>query len=325
MTDEAPRGRRRRLIGIGVGVAAGAVFAASLYIAAQSIQPASGMLLLSVLLIPPAASALAVLVYGLRRDSTESASGIAAIVVTALLIGGGLIFHEGLICLVMAAPIFYPLGIVGGIAAKYARGPSSAGRLSAALLVLAPALLMPVERQEAYPTIEAVVITSIEIEAPIDDVWRQAVEIREIKAKEQSWTITHDLLRVPRPTDARLVRIAGGLLRDARWAGGIQFFEEITDWRDGQHVAWRFRIPAAAADRLLDEHLRLDEGYLQLQSGRYDFEALSPTRTRLTLTTRYATRTPLNAYARAWGALLLGDIHRNVLHVVRGRAEAAQS
>jgi hypothetical protein len=33
-------------------------------------------------------------------------------------------------------------------------------------------------------------------------------------------------------------------------------------------------------------------------------------------------RTPFNLYARAWGELLLGDIHRNVLHVVGERAEA---
>jgi len=317
--EEIPR---REIFGVVAGVAAGALLALGLYLAARVLQGDSGMLLLSVLLIPPAACALAVAVAGLRRNSRGSASIISALVVTALLVGSSLIFNEGAICLAMAAPLFYPLGLLGGFLTKYLRGGGPAGRLSVAMFVLAPALLLPFEQQEAYPTFEAAIVSEIEIEAPLDRVWANAIEVPDIRPDEQIWTVTQNLLRVPRPMDARLVQRDGALVRDATWQGDIRFSEVITDWQVGRTVGWRFDIPERAADQLLDEHLRLDAGYLQLRSGRYTFVALSPTRTRVTLTTSYAARTPLNAYAKAWGALLLGDIHRNVLHVVRTRSES---
>jgi hypothetical protein len=245
---------------------------------------------------------------------------MAGAVVTALLIGSAFIFREGAICLAMAAPVFYPLGMIG---ARVAASGGGKRRGSTTMVVLAPLLLMPLEQQGAYPLMDAAVVTQIEIAAPIETVWRHALEIRDIAPEEQSWTITHAVLRVPRPTDARIMQRGNEVARAATWAGGVQFYEVIEEQREHQSVRWRFEIPEAAANQLLDEHLRLDEGYLQMQRGGYALEAISPTRTRLTLTTHYSARTPFNLYARAWGALLLGDIHGNALNIVRARAERA--
>jgi hypothetical protein len=43
--------------------------------------------------------------------------------------------------------------------------------------------------------------------------------------------------------------------------------------------------------------------------------------TRLTLRTNYRLATRLNWYCIAWGRVLIGDFHRNVLHVIRDRSE----
>src|SRR5262249_6744741 len=151
------------------------------------------------------------------------------------------------------------------------------------LVIILPLLLLPVEQQSAYPTMHAAIITEIDINAPLDTVWRDAVEVRDIQAGEQTWTFTHALLGVPRPLDAQLMRRDGGLVRRATWQGDIQFYEIVTQWRPDQSVAWTFDIPETAANRLLDEHLRLDRGYLRLDGGAYELKALSPTRTRLRL------------------------------------------
>jgi hypothetical protein len=312
---------RKTWFGVAAGTTAGAVFALGLYLAALRLQPDSGLILISVLLIPPAASALAVLVAGIYGPGSGAKALVMAVwVVTILMLCSAIFLREGIICLAMAAPIFYPLGIIGALLATFLRSVFGK-RTPPTMVVLLPLLLMPFERPDVYPTMHPSVVTQIEIEAPIETVWREAVEIRDIAESEQSWTVTQDLLRVPRPVDAQLVRRNGQLVRAAAWRGGIRFYEIVTEWRLHRSIAWTFDIPASAADRLLDHHLRLDEDYLRLQGGRYDFEALSPTRTRLTLTTHYMARTPFNAYARTWGELLLGDIHRNVLQVVRQRAE----
>lgn len=308
-------------MGFAVGLIAGALLALGLYLFGRWDRPGSGLILVSVLFIPGVASALAVLVSGIRRNNVGGAAAMSLAVVTALLGGAALIFHEGAICLVMAAPLFYAIGLLGGIIAASVLKPG-VDKTSISVFTVVPLLLLATEPQDIYPTMDAAVISSIDIDAPLEVVWRDAVEIRDIRDSEQSWTITHNLLRVPRPLDARLERRGEAVVRRATWRGDVHFFEIVTDWRAHRDVTWRFDIPEAAQNKLLDEHLRLDKGYLSLEGGRYDFSALSPTRTRLTLTTSYAVRTPLNAYVKGWGALLLGDIHRHVLSIVRERAEA---
>lgn len=311
--------------GIAAGSIAGALFALGLYLAALRLHPDSGLVLISVMLIPTAACALAVIVAGVRGPGSGGrAFSLSAWVVTILLVFAAVLLREGAICIAMAAPIFYPLGILGGLLATvFGRPDGKSG--SASLVVLLPVVLLPIEEPAIYPTARHVVTTQIEIAAPLETVWREAIEIRDVAESEQQRTFTHDLLRVPRPTDARLVQRGDQLVRAATWRGDVRFYEVITEWRQSQTVAWQFEIPEAAADRLLDHHLRLDEQYLRLDGGRYTLEAIAPERTRLTLSTTYSTRTPFNAYAEAWGDLFLGDIHRNVLGIVRMRSEAQRS
>ena len=54
-----------------------------------------------------------------------------------------------------------------------------------------------------------------------------------------------------------------------------------------------------------------------------NIEATADGGSDLILTTRYWIRTPMNGYAAWWGGVFLGDFHRNVLGVIKNRAEAA--
>lgn len=58
-----------------------------------------------------------------------------------------------------------------------------------------------------------------------------------------------------------------------------------------------------------------------MTTGGYDTQPLAPDLTRITLHTRYAVRTPVNAYAALWGEMFLGDLENNLLAVIKGRAE----
>src|SRR5262245_21543387 len=87
----------RQRLGFSIGVAAGAALALGLYLLARSLHPDSGLILGSVLLIPPAASALAVLVSGIKGEGALGAAAkISLTVVATLLVGSGLVFHEGI-------------------------------------------------------------------------------------------------------------------------------------------------------------------------------------------------------------------------------------
>jgi hypothetical protein len=127
---------------------------------------------------------------------------------------------------------------------------------------------------------------------------------------------------VPKPVDARLEGRGVGSMRHVRWGGGIRFGEEITSWHDGRALAWRFRFDAHSIPDAVEAHIRPESDYLQLESGSYRLEATRDGGTRVTLTTRYRIATPLNLYCALWGRIMVGDLHQNVLRVIRGRSEA---
>lgn len=103
----------------------------------------------------------------------------------------------------------------------------------------------------------------------------------------------------------------------------MRFEEHIIDWRLGRELAWTFDIDATASRRMLDDHLKVNSDYLRLEEDRYRLEPTGDGGTRLVLTTRYWLRTPINGYAGWWGQVFLGDFHRNVLGVIKARAEGA--
>jgi hypothetical protein len=241
--------------------------------------------------------------------------------ISVLILAGGIIFFgEGGVCIVMAAPFF----ITGAVAAAVITGRlcrKRGGPFYATAFPLLPLLLLQVE-QQAPPSISAQIVTnSVVIDASPASVWANIVEVRDIRPEELGWTFTQDVARVPKPVDARLDFRGVGGVRDVRWGGGIRFGEEIIGWEEGRHLAWRFRFAPVSIPPEVERHVRVDSDYLSVDEGSYRLELLPGGRTRLTLTTRYRLATGMNFYAAWWGRIMIGDFHRNVLKVIRGRTE----
>ncbi|EHM00888.1 hypothetical protein HMPREF9946_02399 [Acetobacteraceae bacterium AT-5844] len=199
----------------------------------------------------------------------------------------------------------------------------SSSRKGPALLVVVPLLGMPMDAAMTYPTEHAAVTTVIEIDAPPATVWQHTVAIPDIRAEELRFTISHNLIGVPKPVDARLEGEGPGAVRLLRWGQGIHFQEHVTEWEQDRRLAWRFHFAPDSIPAAVEAHIRVDSDYLRLEDGDYMLEPLPGNRTRLTLTTRYSMATPFNDYCRWWGERFLGDFHGIVLDVIRNRAEAA--
>jgi hypothetical protein len=306
------------------GLLAGVLSGGAAYLLGRSAQPGSGLLLLAFAVgAPLAACILAVLVFDPKGDrSTGSHAGLGFVVILAMLLGSMVFLHEGVICVFMALPIFMPIGVLGAVATgKLAR--RSAGRALCMGVLAIPFVALPLEPADRQPAFIGAVTTSVEVDAPPEEVWRRAVEIRHIRRDELGWTITQDVLRVPKPLDARLEGRGVGAVRHAYWRRAVYFREHIVEWDEGRRLGWTFELPVRTKDLLLDDHLEIGSEYLSLLSGSYTLVPLPSGRTRLVLQTRYRARTPFNSYAAAWGRLVLGDFHRNVLRVVKARSEAA--
>ena len=311
--------RKEWLVGIGSAL----FYALGVYLWTRLNAPNSGMLLLAFILgAPIAACVLAVWVAdpkGERTGGSHAATG--AVTVTLMLIAAGVILREGAVCLVMAAPVFYGTGVLAAwLTGKALR--RRPGRVLCLAVLALPLVGGVVEQQADDPAETRHVVSSIVIDASPHAVWDRLVDVRIIGAGEHHWNFTHDVVGVPRPLDARMDGEGVGAVRHLTWAKGVKFEEHIIDWRPGQALAWTFEVGPEASTRMLDEHLKVNSAYLRLEEGRYTIEPLADGRTRLVLDTRYWMKTPINGYAGWWGGVFLGDFHRNVLGVIKARAEA---
>lgn len=222
------------------------------------------------------------------------------------------------VCLVMVSPIYLVISV---LSAK-ATGDTMRGRstLQVQALLALPLLLLPVEGAVLPPVESVSEATSIIIAAPPERVWAQLVEVRDIAPAEQVTTFAQDFVGVPKPVDARLIGRGVGAVRHVRWGRGINFEERVTDWQPGRRLAWRFAFNPGSFGAAIDGHIDPDSDYLKVESGSYTLAPVAGG-TKLTLRTNYRLATRLNWYCIAWGRVLIGDFHRNVLHVIRDRSE----
>jgi hypothetical protein len=156
-------------------------------------------------------------------------------------------------------------------------------------------------------------------------VWQNTVEIQEIQPNERIWTLSHNLIRVPKPIDARMAGKGVGAVRHLRWTRGVSFREVVTDWQDNQRLAWNFEFDPDFIPPAVEAHIDVKSKYLDLSNGEYELIQIDAETTLLRLTTHYQMKTPINGYCRWWGNLFLSDFHNGVLTVIKDRSEASVS
>lgn len=247
--------------------------------------------------------------------------GYALIPLLVIMLMTMMVFAEGVVCLIMAAPILIP-GLMLGIVGAMFMLRQYQSRRGAFMVVALPLLILPLELRIDWADYQGHVATQVIIAAPAELVWANTVEIRDIDPDTLRFTPSHDLMFFPRPLDARLDRHGAGATRYLRWTGGVHFREHITDWDENRRLAWTFGFDPDSIPAEIDSHLRPDSEASELLRGDYVLERLPDGRTKLVLTTHYKVSLPWNAYGRWWANRLLTDFHVSVLDVVKQRAEA---
>ncbi|WP_010543514.1 hypothetical protein [Sphingomonas elodea] len=247
----------------------------------------------------------------------------------AVIVASILFLREGTICIVMLAPIWLLSGAAGGALAHrfFATPPSDGeGLMRSSALLIVPVLAMQIEPLLPVPTEQLAVTRSVVVAADPATIWPLAQGVGEIAPGEGRWNVSQSLIRLPRPESARLIGTGVGAIREVRWQQRLNFQEVITGWQPARRIWWRFHFAGKDLARwgLQDRHLLPDGPAYRISEGGYTLQPLSKGHTRLTLTTRYLVRTPVNWYARLWGELFIGDVSNNVLAVIAARAEKAQ-
>ena len=242
-----------------------------------------------------------------------------ALVTIGLMLGVLVLFAwETIICLVLGLPIIGVALIFGLLVTRYVLGRMN-GKSMMCLPFLALPLMAPaIDTSALFPMQSYAVTTQLEMRGTPAQLRVLAQNVPLITNDERPWTITHNLLRAPRPLQANL---RDGV-RYAQWEHGVAFEEVLIDDGDPNTIAWQFRFPDPDLLDPIDYHVSPTGPEVFMDQGQYRFEQINDDRTRVSLTTTYRLNTIMNGYLALWGEVLLDDFHMAVLHVIAQRAEA---
>ena len=260
-----------------------------------------------------------VLIYGYHRP--RSFPGCILVALTSVTLAGGALFAvaiEGVVCLIMAAPLAIPLALMGGsVGYAIQRRRVDPSPVLAAMMLALPGL-MGLEHAAAPQPRMLQVTSSIVVNAPPQQVWRNVVSFSELPPPDE-WIFQTGLAY---PMRAEIQGTGVGAERHCVFSTGA-FVEPITVWDEPQRLAFGVRDEPPPMVELSPYRIRpahLDH-YFSAKAGEFRLTPLPGGRTLLEGTTWYENRFWPESYWRQWSDLIVHRIHMRVLRHVKRLAE----
>lgn len=251
------------------------------------------------------------------------AVGVSSIIFAGLLCV--LTAIEGVICVVMAAPIAIPFGMVGSFLAWAIQDTvrqtrrQNVLRCSGTFAVLLPLLLWSESRLHSDPRTTPAT-TRIEVAAPPEVVWRHVVSFSELPPARELWFMAG----IAHPLRAQIDGAGVGAIRYCEFSTGA-FVEPITVWNPPVHLAFDVQAQPQPMHEWSPwssiEPAHLD-GFFRSRRGEFRLTPLDEgRRTLLEGTTWYEHKIWPTRYWRLWSDFLIHTIHRRVLDHIRSESE----
>jgi uncharacterized membrane protein YhaH (DUF805 family) len=233
---------------------------------------------------------------------------------------------EGVICILMAAPIAGFLAVCGGMLgytmqATYWLKEGRTSLMCAVVLVLP--IIFGAERAAHLEPPRFVVRTAIEINAPPETVWKQVVAFSEIGPPKEL------LFRagIAYPVRAEITGHGPGAVRHCVFSTG-PFVEPIEVLDEPRLLSFGVTSTPAPLNELTPyghiepKHLH---GYFVSEHGQFALTELPGGRTRLEGTTSYRNTIWPGQYWRLWSDYIIHRVHLRVLEHIKAEAEVRNS
>ncbi|MCK5943606.1 MAG: DUF805 domain-containing protein [Planctomycetes bacterium] len=240
----------------------------------------------------------------------------------AICAGGLLLLGiEGLLCIAMAAPLWFVLAWLGtALGTAVTRGGGNAVRRAAPALLVAP-LGEWAEPTLAPPPSVFEVTTVITVDAPPAEVWRHLVAFSELPPPTEAVF----RLGIAYPVHATIEGTGVGAIRRCSFSTG-DFVEPIEIWDEPRLL--RFSVLASPQpmvewnpfhDHVDAHHLH---GFFQARRGQFELVPRADGGTELRGTTWYSHGLWPEGYWAWWSEHLVHTIHHRVLRHIADGAEA---
>lgn len=231
---------------------------------------------------------------------------------------------EDLFCLlIFGLPFFLIAGGVGLIIG-YLLKNSKKNRLNSLSILLLPFLLQPLEsywleKPELYQ-----VDSELRIEAPIEKVWANLVEVPEITDAEFEPGF-FNFLGVPRPVKSELRHQDGELRRWGIFTDDLELCESVISEDSLQQVTFQVHLDQSKLrDEPTDRHVLHGDNF-NFETIRYRTSPLEDGSTLLKLECSYVIKSRMNRYANFWAEWLIRDFEERLLMALKKKLESQPS
>jgi hypothetical protein len=227
---------------------------------------------------------------------------------------------EGLICLIMAAPIGFVFTYVGFLIGYYFSKSILKGQTPTAIIILslsAPSLMAFEDGFNATDDLRNV-ITNIEINAPPETVWKNVVAFPQLKAPTEFIFKTG----IAYPINATIKGHGVGAVRHCNFTTG-SFIEPITVWDKPRLLQFTVNTQPEPMKEISMYNIKPTHlhGYWVSQKGQFKLTKLANGKTLLEGTTWYINKIKPNFYWTTWSDYIVHKIHQRVLQHIKEQAE----
>ena len=265
-----------------------------------------------------------VLLYGYHRPRGY-ASCLLVSTLSVVLLGCALVAlaFEGIICVILAAPLALILALIGStIGYIIQRRPSAMQPAPTMMLVVVlsvPGLMEAEHAVRPEPPLFAV-RTSIQIDAPPEEVWHRVVSFAEMPPPDDPLF----RLGIAYPTRATIKGQGVGAVRHCEFSTGA-FVEPIDTWDEPRRLAFSVASsppPMQEWTPYAEIHPPHLSGFLVSRRGQFLLTPLAVGRTQIEGTTWYQHNMWPAGYWRLWSDTIIHRIHLRVLRHIKREAES---
>lgn len=240
---------------------------------------------------------------------------------------------EGMICWVMAYPLFAVEAGVGGLIANKIRKRKYMGiddmenynmwtgkdKLSISLLMLLPFICATIEGERFTNRQDITITQSLVIDATAATVWEAIGSTKEVAKKHAGYS---GMLGFPHYVKTTQDKFALGGKRKAVYERGLYFDETISGYVKEKLLVLDIKTdPYNIPPTVMDEHILIGGKHLDILQDVYRLVALPNDKSRLSISSHFFINTPFNWYAGLWARLLMNDILNGTLEMVKERVE----
>jgi uncharacterized membrane protein YhaH (DUF805 family) len=272
--------------------------------------------------VPFCVGYLSAFLHGRRYPNAPVQSYVVAMLST-LLLGGFLLAlaWEGVICLLMAAPLAIVVAMIGAYCGNRSarRGPGTGSSAPAYMTVAILPLLLIAEASAHRAAPMYRVDSNVVIDAPAETVWKNVLAFSDITDSPE-WYFRAGIAY---PLRAHIFGRGAGAIRTCEFTTG-KFIEPIEVWNEPTLLRFRVTVNPPPMNELspygaIDApHLH---GFLISERGQFALEQLPGGRTRLIGTTWYQHHLWPAEYWRLWSDAIIHRIHLRVLRHIKTLSE----